>query len=120
MRVLEQAEEFVNSQASVPKQRSERPLRELVVVRNRQAPMGRCRVPKNDVASGLMVDRVAHLLKRLDRGPAGRYREPGHTATSTISSDMDGGTGSPCLARLARYPCMASAALANASTRVLP
>jgi hypothetical protein len=56
------------------------------------------------VTAGLVVNLVAKLSKCSDGGAAGHNRQPAHTATSTISSDMDGGTGSPCLARLAMYP----------------
>lgn len=77
-------------------------------------------VSKDDVAAGWMVHRVAGAPESLDRVRAGTHGQAAHTGTSTISSVMAAGIGSPCFLRLARYPWMASRMLTIASSRVLP
>lgn len=99
---LEQGGELVRGQAGVADEGAQGALGQFRVVGHREAAVRGLAVPQNDVAAGLVVNFVAELPERADSGPAGDDREPGQTATSTISSVMAGGTGSPCLARLAR------------------
>jgi len=64
--------------------------------------MWRFPVSQNLVAPGLVVNLVAQLGEDADGILTGDDRESAHTATSTTSSTIGGGIGSPCLARLAR------------------
>jgi len=57
---------------------------------------------QSDVAALLMVEPVADPGQGLDQLSAGNHRKPGHTATSTISSEMGGGMGSWCFSKLFR------------------
>jgi hypothetical protein len=58
------------------------------------------RVPHYDVTAGLMVDLIAEFAQGLGHIATRDHRQSAQTATSTTSSVMAGGTGSPCLARL--------------------
>ena len=72
------------------------------MIRNRQTPVGWLGVPEDDMTAGLVVFLVAQFAECLDRRAAGQDRESAQTGTSTSSSVMAGGIGSPCFARLAR------------------
>jgi hypothetical protein len=117
---LEKPCEFVHGETCFPNQRSERTFGKLFVIGNRQTPVRRIYVPDNDVASVLLVKFVSHPAKCANSVAAGYYRQFHRLETSTTSSSMPGGTGSPCLTRLFRYPSIASRMLAVASTRVWP
>jgi hypothetical protein len=54
------------------------------------------------VAARLMVGLIADFAKCFHGVPAGEDRETAHRLTSTISSVIGGGTGSPCFRRLSR------------------
>src|SRR5213593_3964757 len=77
-------------------------------------------MPQDHVAGGLVIDFVTEPLKRPHRVAARAGRKPAHGETSTNSSVIGGGIGSPCFFRLARYPEIASLMFSMASTRVLP
>ncbi len=57
---------------------------------------------EDDVAAPLPIDSIAESDERLHQLPAGEDRQRTHTATSTISSEIVGGTGSSCARRLSR------------------
>ncbi len=57
---------------------------------------------ENDVASGLVVLFVANLRKRPNGFATGYNRQLAQRATSTVSSQMVGGIGSPCFFKLSR------------------
>ena len=60
------------------------------------------RMSQNDVASRLVVDLITEPAESLDGLLTGADRQVAHVGTSTISSVMGGGIGSPCFLRLAR------------------
>jgi hypothetical protein len=64
--------------------------------------MGRGRMSHYDMAAGLVVDLIAEFAQGLGHVATGNHRQSAQTATSTTSSVMAGGTGSPCLFRLTR------------------
>ncbi len=64
--------------------------------------MRRGRLTQDDVAAGLVVNFVPEFAKRADRVAAGDDRQSRQTATSTTSSVMAGGIGSPCLDKLSK------------------
>src|SRR3990172_10445469 len=90
------------------------------MVGNAQATKGRECLPKDDVTSGLVIDLITDSRKCLDCLFTGNDRQLGHIATSIISSEIPGGTGSLCFLRLNRYPRMASSILTSASRRGFP
>lgn len=100
--VLEELDEGFDRDAGFANQPAQRSLRKLAMVRNRQAPMGRLLAPQDDVATGLVVFFVAQLAECLDCRAARQDGKPAQARTSTSSSLMAGGIGSPCFARLAR------------------
>ena len=59
-------------------------------------------VPQDQVAAGLMIQLVSELPKRAQCLLSGADRQTAHVATSTTSSVIGSGTGSPCFLRLAR------------------
>lgn len=60
-----------------------------------EATMGLLDVSEYDMAAPLAVNLVAKLPKGRDGFASGNAREFAHTATSTSSSPMGGGIGSP-------------------------
>ena len=63
---------------------------------------------QNEVAARLMIKFVPDFLERSNKGLPRNEGKPTQTFTSTISSPMEGGIGSPCFLRLSRYPVIAS------------
>jgi hypothetical protein len=57
---------------------------------------------QNDVATALPVDFVSDVNERPHHLTSGDARQLAHTATSTNSSSIAGGTGSPRSFRLSR------------------
>ena len=57
---------------------------------------------KNNMTARLMVDSIAEPTKGFYGFLAGTNRQIAHVETSTISSVIGGGIGSPCCLRLAR------------------
>src|SRR6266511_2115093 len=97
---------------------AERAFGQLAMIGNSQTPTRW--MPQDDVAASLVVHFVTEFSESFDRVCTGTDRQAVHTGTSTISSVMPPGIGSPCFLRLARYPWMASRMWAIASSRVLP
>lgn len=64
--------------------------------------MWRILMAQYDVPTGLVVHHIAELLERPDRFSTGDGRQAGQSGSSTVSSHIDGGIGSPCLRRLSR------------------
>lgn len=56
---------------------------------------------QDDVAAGLVIDGIAAPAKGLDGFLPRAHRQTIHGRTSTISSVMGSGTGSPCFSKLA-------------------
>ena len=100
--VLQERGEIVGRDSSLTNQSPERPFGKFLVVGDGQAAMGFGRMAQYDVTAGLMVDFIAEFAQGLGHVATGNYRQSAQTATSTTSSVMAGGTGSPCLARLSR------------------
>jgi hypothetical protein len=100
--VLEKRREVVGRDSSLTNQSTKRPFGKFLVVRHGQATMWFGRMSHYDVTAGLMVYFIAEFAQSLGHVAAGNYRQSAQTATSTTSSVMAGGTGSPCLARLSR------------------
>lgn len=67
-----------------------------------QPPVRRVCLAEDDVAPALMIEFVADLAQSLDELPARQDWEFAHTLTSTISSEMEGGTGSPWARKLSK------------------
>jgi hypothetical protein len=72
------------------------------MVGNCQPPVWRVCLPKHNVATALMIECVADLAQSLDDLAARQDGELAHTMTSTISSEMEGGTGSPWACKLSK------------------
>jgi len=72
------------------------------VIGNYEPTVGRVAMPKNDVASALPIALVTELFERPNHFAGGDTRKLVQTATSTSSSLMLGGIGSPCSLRLSR------------------
>jgi hypothetical protein len=60
------------------------------------------RVPEDDVASCLVIDLIADVGEYFHCFLSGTDWKLAHVGTSTISSVIGGGMGSPCFLRLAR------------------
>ena len=99
---LEEPHKFLNGQADLPDQASERALGEFAVIGNRETAVRRVPVAEDDVAAGLMVHHIAESLERPDGLLAGYHGQLRQVGTSTVSSQMDGGIGSSCFRRLSR------------------
>lgn len=105
---LQECNEFVYGETCLPDQRTQRSLGESAVVGNHEPPMGRIAVAEHDVASALAVLFIAEAFED-SKGLATRYAgQLAQTATSTSSSLMGGGIGSPRSFRLSRYTAIAS------------
>lgn len=57
-------------------------------------------MPENHMAAALLIQFVSQLLEYLNSLTAGNDRQFHPPETSITSSDMLGGTGSPCFIRL--------------------
>ena len=65
-------------------------------------------VAEDQVTARLMIKVVADFLERCNKGLPRNAGKPTQMFTSTISSPMEGGIGSPCFLRLSMYPVIAS------------
>jgi len=72
------------------------------MIGNYEAAMGRVTATKNDVASALPITLVTELFERPNHRAGGDARKLAQTATSTSSSLILGGIGSPRSLRLSR------------------
>jgi hypothetical protein len=95
-------DELFDRDARLPNQRAQSSLRELSMIWNGKAAMGRLAVPENDVAALLPIDLVPEAPERGDSLKTGNARKDTHTATSMTSSWMAGGIGSFRSRRLSR------------------
>jgi len=98
--VLQERREVVGRDSGLTNQSAKRSSGEFFVGGHGQAPMRFGRVPQYDMTAGLMVDLIAEFAQGLGHVATGDRRQSAQTATSTTSSVMAGGTGSPCLAKL--------------------
>ena len=105
---LEQGHKSLYGQARFPNNRPQRALGDLLVIRHREAAKWRRMLTENHVAARLVVKLVAELLQGGNQGLPRNAGQPAQRLTSTISSLMEGGTGSPCFFKLSRYPLIAS------------
>ena len=101
-RALEQSHELIDSEAGFAEERTQRALCESAMLRNYQTPVRRISVTQDHVAAALPIALVTELLERPDRLAGGDARQLAQTATSTSSSLMAGGMGSPRSLRLSR------------------
>jgi len=99
---LQQSNELLDCDAGLSDQRSQRTLGDRPMVRNYKATVGWVTTPKNDVTAALPIALVPELLERSNDLAGGDARKLAQTATSTSSSLMLGGIGSPCSLRLSR------------------
>jgi len=60
------------------------------------------RMSQNDMASSLMIERVANFTEGLDCLRSRTNRQPAHIGTSTTASVIGAGMGSPCFFKLSR------------------
>jgi hypothetical protein len=97
---LEKPRELLHGKAGISNERSKRPLGQFFVVGNRQAPIWRAAVPKNHVAAVLYVEFLAGFAQSPHGVIASNNWQFHPVATSMTSSNMLGGTGSPCFLRL--------------------
>jgi hypothetical protein len=74
----------------------------LVVIRDREAPVGRIHMTQDDVAASLVIGFLSDLAQSLDDIAAGDERDLTQIETSTISSEIGGGVGSEWIFRLSR------------------
>ena len=100
--------EFGRSQSGLTYDSPQSPFCDFLVIRHSQSTMGRRFLPQNDVAATLMIGKVSDLTQYLAQFSCRYYWQLAQTVTSTISSSIDGGTGSLCFFRLSKYPLMAS------------
>jgi len=91
---------MIDCETGLTDQGSQRALRERAMFRNYETSVRRIAVPKNNVASALTVALVAQLLECPDCLAGGDARQLAQTATSTSSSLIAGGIGSPRSLRL--------------------
>lgn len=101
-RGLEEAGELVYGEAGFPDEAAQGALGELGMEGDGEAAVGRVLVAENDVAAGLAIEAIADAGEGFDCFAAGERRELHPTGTSTISSWMPGGIGSPWCLRLSR------------------
>ena len=99
---LEKAGKLVRSQAGFTNERPQGPLREDLVVRNDKSAKRGSSVPKDHMAAPLTIDFVTDTREGADRIRTRNNRELAHTATSTISSSIEGGIASSWASRLSR------------------
>jgi len=93
--------EFVGRQPRLPYDGSQCARLNLPMSGNSQATKRMAILTQDHVAPGLMVNLIALPLESPDDLVAGQNRQFAHRVTSTNSSSIGGGTGSPCFSRLA-------------------
>lgn len=99
---LQQGNELIDCESGLLDQRSQRTLGDGPMIGNYEPAMGRVAMPKNGVASALPITFATELFERPNHLAGGDARKLAQTATSTSSSLMLGGIGSPCSLRLSR------------------
>lgn len=99
---LQKGNELLYCKPRLPDKGPERTLRDFTVIGNHQPAVGRKNIPQDHVASASAIQFVAQLVKRRDGFLPGNPGDRAQTATSTISSPIDGGIGSPWARRLSR------------------
>ena len=87
-------DELIEGQAGVPAESAQCAFGQWIVQGDGQAAVGRIRVPEDDMA--------ADPAKRFDCPLTGDRRQLHPAGTSTTSSSMPRGMGSPCSRRLSR------------------
>ena len=97
---LEELDELFLGQTGIADQSAERAFGKLTMVGDCQPTTGR--MAKDDVAAGLMIHFVGDLAKGAHGVRARTDWQAAHTETSTISSVIPPGIGSPCFSRLWR------------------
>src|SRR3712207_4113362 len=116
----EQSFEFVYCQAGLPGDGPQRTSGHFFVVGHGDASVGwRCS-SENDVAATPPILFMPDFLQCFHHLASGDTRQGAHTLTSTTSSVIGGGMGSPCASRLSRYAAMASLTFSTASSLVCP
>ena len=87
-------DELFDREARRPNQRAQGSVRDLSMIRNGEAAMGRLGMPEDDVAALLAIYLVPEAPKGGDCLTTRNARKDTHTATSMTSSWIDGGIGS--------------------------
>jgi hypothetical protein len=99
---LQQRDEFIDRQAGLADECAEGALGNDPVIRDYEAPVRSIAMAKHDVAAPLAISLIPDPLERPDNLSPGDAGKLAQTATSTSSSLMDGGIGSPRALRLSR------------------
>lgn len=100
---LKEISKFLKCQTDLVNDVSQSSFGDSFVVGHSDATKRREDLPENHVAALLMVELVPDLTENFGEFAARKRRQMIQADTSTISSEMGGGTGSPCFARLSRY-----------------
>jgi len=90
---------FLHTQPRVPENGAQRSSRYFTVIWHHDSAVRRSRVAKHDMAAALPIHLVSGFLQNSNDAAARDHRQPRHYS-STISSVMGGGIGSPCSCRL--------------------
>ena len=98
----EQGFEFIDGESGFSNDGSQSSFGELVVVRNGKTTKWFDRLTEDDVAAALVIKFITDLPQRADNFSARDDWQPAQSATSTNSSEMEGGIGSSCFRKLAR------------------
>jgi len=72
------------------------------VIGNSNAAIWRANLPKNYMASALTIYKITCFAEGFNYCFSGNHRQRAQIETSTISSVIEGGTGSPCASKLSR------------------
>jgi hypothetical protein len=100
--VADKRAELLHRDARLANQGAKRSFADLAMVRNGKAAMRRLRMPEDNMAAALAIDFIPEPPEGGDGFSARDPRKDAHKATSTTSSEMDGGMGSPRSCRLSR------------------
>ena len=92
--------ELINRQPHFSNDGSQCALGYFFMIRHNDAAMGRLILAKHQVAPTLPVERIAQCGERLHDLSARHDWQFAHGYTSTTSSEIGGGIGSPCASRL--------------------
>ncbi len=101
-RALERGDELIDSESGLSEKGTQCAFGEGAVLWNDKASVRRISVPQDHVAAALAVALVTELLERPNRLAGRDARQLAQTATSTNSSLIAGGMGSPRSLRLSR------------------
>ena len=102
LRFSQQLSELLAIQPYLTQDRHQGPYRDLLVIGDHNSPMGRVNMTQNNMAASLPIEFISDSLQRLHQLAPRNPRQIAHPATSTISSEIGGGIGSPCACRLSR------------------